>query len=137
MCIREGLSDGESLRHDHASLNMGFRACAGSGPDGVWQFPARQNQAGETMRQTAIRALKEHTKEDSRRQVFHLGNAPAGHHASTGGKTTFFHRAQLIKGTVELAPKCGMYDYAWLTMEELGERLPETALGELMLKMLR
>ena len=53
-------------------------------------------------------------------QTHLLGNAPIGHSDSL-----FFHRAQLIKGTLTHAAHAGATDYAWLNRQEVLDRTPD------------
>ena len=62
---------------------------AGSGGAG-WTLPRREHAAGETMRQTAERALAE-AVDAAAVQPYFVGNAPAGH-VAVGDGTLFFHR---------------------------------------------
>lgn len=53
------------------------------------------------------------------RQVYFVGNSPAGHGEEDEGNV-FFHRAQLIKGEVAVRPQAGtVAEHAWVTKAEL------------------
>lgn len=93
---------------------------AGEGGEGAWHFPERSHEAGETMRQAAEGALAGVLTEDEGRQVYFIGHSPAGH-GRYPGHDVFFHRAELIKGSVALRPGADTHDYAWITREELPE----------------
>ena len=55
------------------------------------------------------------------RQVYFVGNSPAGHGEEDEGDV-FFHRAQLIKGEVAVRPHAGaVAEHAWVTKAELPE----------------
>jgi large subunit ribosomal protein L46 len=72
------------------------------------------------MRQAAEGALAGVLTEDEGRQVYFIGHSPAGH-GRYPGHDLFFHRAELIKGSVALRPGADTHDYAWVTREELPE----------------
>lgn len=122
------------------------RAGSGAAAADGWVFPAAENQAGESMRATAERALAEALTEDAGVQPFFVGNAPTGHHAPAaapaaatgagGGETLFFHRCQLIRGTPALRAGGAWGDHAWVAKDELGEYVKDPALLELLQKML-
>ncbi len=61
---------------------------------------------------------------DEGRQVYFIGNSPAGH-GRYPDYDMFFHRAQLIKGSVALQPGGGPHDYAWVTKEELPQYIED------------
>lgn len=61
-----------------------------TGGGGSWALPQREHGEGETMRQTAERALAE-AVDTSAVQPYFVGNAPAGHVQLQDG-TLFFHR---------------------------------------------
>ena len=107
------------------------------GASAEWTFLAAAHRAGESMRQTAERALEEGVSGEGM-QPFFVGNAPAGHApgAPAPEDTTFFHRCQLIDGVPALKAGGPYSDHAWVAKDELGEyiRRPETL--ELLQKML-
>jgi hypothetical protein len=60
-----------------------------------------------------------------RRQVYFVGNSPAGHGEEEEG-TLFFHRAQLIKGSVAVRPQGGhVAEHAWVTKAELRQYIAD------------
>ena len=87
------------------------------------------------MRAAAERVLNEATQPRDALQTFFLGNGPIGHlHGSDGA--VFFHRAQLIKGGLGLDPGSGLTDYAWLNRDEVVTQTPDSALQQLLQRML-
>ncbi|XP_053573629.1 39S ribosomal protein L46, mitochondrial [Bombina bombina] len=106
------------------------------GNDEIWMFPQIEWQSGETMRQTAERALS--TVSDNQIQAHFLGNAPCGffkykfpkalrNEDSLGAKVFFFKA--LLKGN-ELTPKNIKGDYVWVSKEELKDYLKPAYLAE-------
>ena len=129
----------------------------GSGSsDALTSLPSTEIREGETTRSSAERALSEAVpslskKEESSPSVeaYFVGNAPAGHLSLPGSKgTLFFHRAQLVAaGGVDLLSASGssllfpqksqqQQQHAWLTRDELAERLGGGEIGELVKAML-
>ena len=96
----------------------------------MWRLPQTQLKDGETLRQTAERALQDHVKiPDTSVRI--LGNAPWGvhttkysstHREKTGynGSKTFFFKAQLVSNSCSIGSKT---DYNWLGREELKDCL--------------
>jgi len=126
-------------------------------------FPSAEVNAarGETTRASAERALAEAvpalapSNPASVVGAYFVGNAPAGHLRLLGGAgaggdrggggTLFFHRAQLVAAGGDLLSAAdslfqvgggGENKHAWLTREELAERLGGGELGELVKAML-
>lgn len=103
--------------------------------DASWTLPQAENAEGETMRQTAERALAEAVQLEGV-QPFFVGNAPGGHHAPGDSTTLFFHRAQLIAGAPALRQGGPWGDHVWAAKDELGEYIRDPALVELLQRML-
>ena len=107
------------------SISLIRRLClAGAGAGQEWLFPQRQHTQGETMRQAAERVLQECTQALEPVQTYFLGNGPICH--TTGGTSSpdralplFFHKAQLIKGSLRPSGAAGASDYAWLSRGEI------------------
>lgn len=99
-------------------------ANAGSGPRSGWTFPQAAHEQEGTIRQTAERALDQALAASQARQVYFVGNSPAGHNEYEDA-TVFFHRAQLIKGDVALKSGSAYSDHVWVTKAELPEYLEE------------
>lgn len=115
-------------------LVSGLCSCVCVGEAGTkWQFPQAEHQEGETMRQTAERALQETIQEGP--QTYFVGNLPIGHVADSGYKA-FFHKAQLIKGEAALKQDGKAYDFAWVAKDELPEYIVDEPHQELMSKVL-
>jgi len=96
--------------------------------EGRWGFPAAPAAPGETIRQTAERALRAGL--GPRAPAYMIGNAPMGHHAPPGGDApTFFMLAQVLLDPweVALAEGGGYTDHAWVTREELPAYLGDDA----------
>ena len=87
-------------------------------------------EAASNIRDEAEKALKENTQGDPQWQIFMLGECPCGHWESSG-KTTFVNKAQLIKGKVALSPHSSYSDYAWLSREEVLEKVTDDKLKQL------
>jgi len=98
---------------------------------GAWGFPAARNAEGETIRETAERALREAVGEgEAAPRVYFVGNAPAGHLATGAGVagagggpggSLFFHRAQVLTPVDRLA-LVGEYHgrrTAWVARDEV------------------
>lgn len=96
--------------------------------------PSPPSRQGETIRGSAERALGLTLVQEGL-QPFFVGNAPAGH-AETGEGTTFFHRCQMIAGTVRLVPGGPYSDLRWAAKDELPELVQDQALLDLFQKML-
>ena len=103
------------LRHHHH---------AGTASSRGWSFPQKGYEQEGTIRQTAESALDQALVESQTRQVYFVGNSPAGH-KELGDALTFYHRAQLIKG--EVVVRGGTYnsDYVWVTKSELPEYIED------------
>ncbi|KAL4419359.1 hypothetical protein ABPG77_001586 [Micractinium sp. CCAP 211/92] len=101
---------------------------------GAWSLPQQENQEGETMRQTAERALAAAVNTEAVQPYF-VGNAPAGH-VEVDGATLFFHRCQLIQGTPVLKGGSGYGEHVWVAKDELGEYINKPQLLDLLQKML-
>lgn len=128
-------------------------------------LPSAEVGPGETTRSSAERALAEavpalspsSSSSAAPVEAYFVGNAPAGHfglEGRSGGKggTLFFHRAQLVAaGSGDLLSAADSLfrgggggssnlgrakQHAWLTREELAERLGGGELGELVEAML-
>lgn len=108
---------------------------------GGWGFPAAENSASESIRQTADRAL---TATIGRRHpIYPIGNAPMGHLVSQAdGSSTYFLLSQVVDDpwVVALSAAADAADYAWLTKAELlaadGGYVRDARLRELLSKML-
>lgn len=98
-----------------------------------WHFPQTENSAGETMRQTAERALKETIQEGP--QTYFVGNAPMGH-VNQSSFTAFFHKVQLIKGQAALKQGGNAVEYAWVAKDEMPKYISDEATQELLSQML-
>jgi large subunit ribosomal protein L46 len=95
----------------------------------VWKLPESRWREGETLRETAERALREYVKTPDT-SVRVLGNAPWGVHTIkypssvrqklgfTGSKV-FFFKAQLLSSCTT----CSDIEYNWLGREELTNSL--------------
>ncbi|XP_054716602.1 LOW QUALITY PROTEIN: 39S ribosomal protein L46, mitochondrial-like [Uloborus diversus] len=103
------------------------------GNDFKWILPQAVHQNGETLRQTAERALNEVCLNEG--NVKFIGNAPVGHYkykypkAARGngvcGAKVFFFKAQLLNAKQEVQMKQTeiISDHLWLTHSELGDVL--------------
>ena len=125
--------------NDRTSLDRALaeRLCLLVRPrDGSWAFPSVPWAEGETIRDTAERALKEAVVAGSKGSplpppdVFFVGNCPAGYwaEASEGGECygtkTFFHRCQLVSWQQPPPVDTSVYEeHAWVTKSELSEYL--------------
>ena len=98
---------------------------AGSGPGNGWTFPRAAWSQEATIRRTAEDALKQALAPSQVRQVYFVGNSPAGHKEDVDA-TVFFHRAQLIKGEVALKQGGAYSDYVWATREELPQYVEDS-----------
>lgn len=95
---------------------------------GEWCFPATAHKPGETIRQTAERAL--HESVGRKAPVFFIGNAPIGHRLSPATSDAIFYmQAQVLRDpwAVTLQEGAGYTDYAWLTKEEVTEAVSSNA----------
>ena len=99
----------------------------------TWQFPQAENREGETMRQTAERALQETIQEGP--QTYFIGNSPMGHVGSSNS-TAFFHKAQLIKGETALKQGGTAYEYVWVAKDEMADYIADESQQQLLSKML-
>ncbi|KAM4677399.1 large ribosomal subunit protein mL46 [Discoglossus pictus] len=104
----------------------------------IWIFPQLEWQSGETMRQTAERALS--TLSDNQEiQAHFLGNAPCGFYKykfpksvrteDMVGAKVFFFKAILKSGDLGTKRKNG--DYVWVTKDELKDYLKPAYLSEI------
>lgn len=98
-----------------------------------WQFPQTEHSAGETMRQTAERALQETIQEGP--QTYFVGNAPMGHVEHSSGKA-FYHKAQLIKGEAALKQSAKAVAYVWVSKQEMPQYIQDEATQTLLSQML-
>ena len=101
--------------------------------DSSWHFPQTEHAAGETMRQTAERALQETIKEGP--QTYFVGNAPMGHVDNNGDKA-FYHKVQLIKGQAALKQSAKADDYVWVSKQEMPQYIQDEATQTLLSQML-
>ena len=101
--------------------------------DATWHFPKAEHSAGETMRQTAQRALQDTIQEGP--QTYFVGNAPMGHVEHNSSKE-FFHKAQLIKGTAALKQDGHAAEYVWITKREMPDYIEDNATQTLLAQML-
>ncbi len=96
----------------------------------IWRLPQSQWQDGETLRQTAERALKEYVKIPET-SVRVLGNAPWGVHTikyssslrekvGCVGAKIFFFKAQLLSRSCSISSSA---EHNWLGREELRDCL--------------
>lgn len=103
--------------------------------NGKWELPACMHRTGETLKQTAERALVQYGGESLHARI--LGNAPIGVYKfkynaeirnkevvnnADGGKV-FFFRAYYVKGAVQLDSNVNASDFSWATREELSDLL--------------
>lgn len=77
------------------------------------------------MKEVAEKALDQALAASSARQVYFVGNSPAGHNELEDA-CIFFHRAQLIKGEVALRSGGPFSDYVWATRAELPEYVEDS-----------
>lgn len=96
-----------------------------------WIFPHRVHAEGETMRQTAERAIEESCGKDL--QVQFYGNAPCGYfkfkyprnvreQKGVDGDKVFFYKAYLIGGQIK--SNSVLKDFKWVGRNELSSTLP-------------
>ncbi|XP_038668845.1 39S ribosomal protein L46, mitochondrial isoform X2 [Scyliorhinus canicula] len=98
------------------------------GDEDIWLLPQSEWKPGETMRQTAERALS--ALSGNELQTAFLGNAPAGFYkykypkamrtSDNVGAKVFFFKAWLVNGDLEARRKG---DYVWVTKSELKDYL--------------
>ena len=93
--------------------------------DGPWRFPQREWAGPPERARDGLQAAIEATCGDAL-AVHQMGNAPLGHLGGPAGKL-FVWRFLYVSGQVDAAD--GL-EYAWLTKEELTERV-DGELGEL------
>ena len=91
-------------------------------------FPALawEESCGHTGRALADKALvdaKLKTQNDF--ETFAVGNPPAAHVQGANGDTVFFFRSQLVVGDVTGVGDDNSPDFAWLSLDELLETMPE------------
>ena len=98
-----------------------------------WQFPQTEHAAGETMRQTAERAVREIVEEGP--QIYFVGNSPMGH-VGQSNFTAFFHKAQLIKGSAALKQDVQAKEFAWVAKDEMPNYIKDEATQTLLSQML-
>jgi hypothetical protein len=94
--------------------------------DGQWQLPQQEWRPPETARDGLRRAIETSCGTDL--AVHAMGNAPLGHMQLEGGEKLFLWRYLHVSGDVD-APE-GV-DYAWVTKDELAERVSVEGFGEL------
>jgi len=80
-----------------------------------------------TGRGLAAQALQEAGLQTTRDfEIYHMGNPPASHVVNELDGNMFFFRSQLVAGTVTgVAPGGRPGDFAWLSLDELLQELPE------------
>ncbi|KAM4826310.1 large ribosomal subunit protein mL46 [Thomomys bottae] len=106
------------------------------GDQDVWLLPHVEWQPGETLRETAERALA--TLSENNMEAKFLGNAPCGHYKfkfpqavrteSNLGAKIFFFKALLVSGDFSQAGKEG--HHVWVSKEELGDYLKPQYLAQ-------
>lgn len=98
-----------------------------------WMPAVSARAQGETIRQTAERALAEAIEEEDvgAMRAYFVGNAPAGHFSASGGLggveegpgSVFFHRAHLVSYEPPASPRlrgrCKGGAVAWVGREEI------------------
>lgn len=98
-----------------------------------FSFPERHHAAGETMRAAAERVLQESAQPEAALQTYFLGNGPICHWARNDSPL-FFHKAQLIRGSLTSA--ASSTDYAWLSKAEVLAQTRDDVLRDLFDKVL-
>ncbi|XP_075431308.1 large ribosomal subunit protein mL46 [Ascaphus truei] len=106
------------------------------GNEEIWMFPHIAWQCGETMRQSAERALS--TLAENHIEAHFLGNAPCGFYKykfpkslrteDNVGAKVFFFKAVLKRGDLSTVKKAG--EYVWVSQDELKDYLKPTYLAE-------
>ncbi|KAM3927439.1 large ribosomal subunit protein mL46 [Leptodactylus fuscus] len=106
------------------------------GNDDIWMFPQIEWMAGETMRQTAERALSKLS--ENHIEAHFLGNSPCGFYKykfpkimrseDVMGAKVFFFKALLKSKTLLSNKKKG--DYVWVSKDELKDYLKPSYLSE-------
>ena len=92
--------------------------------DGTWQFPQAAWSSGQTAHACVMQGVTHRC--GSAMTLYPLGNAPIAHLELAKDAKVFYYRLLLTDGDVELGE--GVTEHAWLTKDELGERLdPATA----------
>ena len=87
--------------------------------DGTWQFPQAAWSSGQTAHACVMQGVARRC--GSTMTLHALGNAPIAHLELADDAKVFYYRLLLTDGDVELGD--GVSDHAWLTKDELGERL--------------
>ncbi|XP_072004623.1 large ribosomal subunit protein mL46 [Engystomops pustulosus] len=129
-------------KKDHTSLNRRLEnnlvllVKEKIGNEDIWMFPQMEWMAGETMRQTAERALS--NLSETRIEALFLGNAPCGFYKykfpktmrgeDTIGAKVFFFKALLKNKSLLTNKKKG--DYVWVSKDELKDYLKPAYLSE-------
>ena len=106
-----------------------IESCGSAGseaPRASWQLPHSAWQPPELARDGLRRALEGSCGEAL--GVHPMSHAPLGHVPLAGGATLFLWRYLHVSGRVDAAD--GVDDYAWLTREELSQRV-DAPLAEL------
>jgi len=104
------------------------------GSQNHWLFPQASHKQGETLRQTAERAVAESMGDNV--EILTLGNAPCTFYKykypkalqdelKVQGAKVFFFKAQYRSGLQNEGKKC---QHVWATMDELKELLPKAYL---------
>ncbi|KAG2498162.1 hypothetical protein HYH03_003919 [Edaphochlamys debaryana] len=119
----------------------GAAAAGGGGSSGAgtggWDFPAVAHKEGESISDTAQRALA--SAIGRAHPVLFIGAAPMAHLRAQPKGTTFFLLAQAIDDPwdVRLAAGAAASEFAWVTKQELlGSYLGDARMRELVAKML-
>ena len=120
---RDGSREGEGDRTgDERSLDrrLAQRLYLLVQVDGRWRFPQQTWQPPESAQSGLIRAV---TAECGDSLATHqMGNAPMGHRELGSGEKLFLWRHLYVSGEVRVPDGA---DYAWLTKEELAERIDD------------
>lgn len=99
-----------------------------------WMFPGGEVYEGEPIRQAAERWMKTYFGNDSKTDLWYLGNAPIGHYLRVYtpeqqkqfqcyGEKIYFYRAEILSGRFRLPKKTEkrtvpFTDFQWLTRDE-------------------